>query len=279
MGKIVIFILIFFIPLNSCSKKEEKISIIEEKDIELQMIAAYKDALKELEAGDGLYAAKKFNEAEILYPQSEWAPRSLLMAAYSLYAGSYYYDAISELERYIKTYPNSKNISYAHFLLAMCYYESIVDEKKDMMSLLNAQKQFNFILETYPDTDFAMDAKFKLGLITDVLASKEMYIGRYYIQKEKWIPAINRFKNVINKYGTTIFAEEALHRLVEIHYKIGLINESEKYASLLGYNYQSSEWYAKSYKVFNKEYNIQLKKNKKKNKKFLRKRLKKLFKK
>ena len=210
MGKIVIFILIFFIPLNSCSKKEEKISIIEEKDIELQMIAAYKDALKELEAGDGLYAAKKFNEAEILYPQSEWAPRSLLMAAYSLYAGSYYYEAISELERYIKTYPNSKNISYAHFLLAMCYYESIVDEKKDMMSLLNAQKQFNFILETYPDTDFAMDAKFKLGLITDVLASKEMYIGRYYIQKEKWIPAINRFKNVINKYGTTIFAEELM---------------------------------------------------------------------
>ena len=180
MAKLLILIIIFFISLSSCSKKEEKISIIEEDNIELQMIAAYKEGLKVLEEGDGLYAAKKFNEAEVLYPQSEWAPRSLLMAAYSYYSYNYYGDAIFELERYIKTYPNNKSIGYAHFLLAMCYYESIIDEKKDMEAIIKAQKKFNFILDSYPNTDFAMDAKFKLGLITDILASKEMYLGRYY---------------------------------------------------------------------------------------------------
>ena len=277
MAKLLILIIIFFISLSSCSKKEEKISIIEEDNIELQMIAAYKEGLKVLEEGDSLYAAKKFNEAEVLYPQSEWAPRSLLMAAYSYYSYNYYGDAIFELERYIKTYPNNKSIGYAHFLLAMCYYESIIDEKKDMEAIIKAQKKFNFILDSYPNTDFAMDAKFKLGLITDILASKEMYLGRYYIEKKKWIPAINRFKTIIDQYSTTVFAEEALHRLVEIHYKIGLINESQKYAKLLGYNYQSSEWYAKSYKLFNKEYKIAQKENKKKNKKSLYKKLKKLF--
>ena len=264
--KILLFILA--ILLVSCSK-EEKISAIEEENIEAQMIEAFKEGYDELNKGDVIFAAKKFNEAELLYPQSNWAPKAALMAAYSWYSQSYYGDTIFEIERYLKTYPKHKNIDYAHFLLAMCYYETVVDEKRDLEPLLKAKKQFKFIMNNYPNTDFAMDSKFKLDLIYDKLAGKEMYIADHYLKKEKWIPAINRFKNVVENYSTTIYVEEALHRLVEIHYKIGLTQESKKYAKLLGYNYQSSEWYKESYKVFNKEYKVKKKIVKKKRKKSL----------
>tara|TARA_B100002019_G_scaffold251158_1_gene231413 strand:- start:3523 stop:4356 length:834 start_codon:yes stop_codon:yes gene_type:complete len=245
---------LFFIFLISCSSNKEKVSVIEEKSLELQMIEVYKDGFEELEKGDVLYAAKKFNEAELLYPQSEWAPKSVLLAAYAFYSQNYYSRAIAELERYIKKYPNHKDMDYAHFLLAMCYYENIVDEKKDLEPLLLSKKKFEFIIDTYPNTDFAQDSKFKIDLINDILASKEMYIGVYYLKNQKWVAAINRFKNIIENYETTIYVEEALHRLVETNYKIGLEDEAEKYANLLGYNYQSSEWYEKSYKIFNKNY-------------------------
>ena len=265
---IKILLLILSILLISCSK-EEKISVIEEEDIEAQMIEAFKEGYDELNKGDVIFAAKKFNEAELLYPQSNWAPKAALMAAYSWYSQSYYGDTIFEIERYLKTYPNHKNIDYAHFLLAMCYYETVVDEKRDLEPLLKAKKQFKFIMNNFPNTDFAMDSKFKLDLIYDKLAGKEMNIADHYLKKGKWIPAINRFKKVVENYSTTIYVEEALHRLVEIHYKIGLTQESKKYAKLLGYNYQSSEWYKESYKVFNKEYVIKKKIVKKKRKKGL----------
>ena len=219
--------------------------------------------------GDVIYAAKRFNEAELLYPQSHWAPKAALMAAYSYYSQGYYNETIFEIERYLKTYPNHKNIDYAQFILAMCYYETIIDEKRDLEPLLKAKKQFEFIMNNFPNTDFAMDSKFKLDLIYDKLAGKEMYIANHYLKKGKWIPAINRFKNVVENYSTTVYVEEALHRLVEIHYKIGLTQESKKYAKLLGYNYQSSEWYKESYKVFNKDYKIEKKIVKKKSKKGL----------
>ena len=247
--KLLVIILIIF--LNSCSKKEEKISMIKEKELRLQMIDAYKEGVKALEEGDVLFAAKKFNEVEILFPQSEWASKSILMAAYSYYTQDYYYDAISELHRFIKKYPKDERLNYAHFLLAMCYYEQIVDEKKDLGPLLNAQKEFKFIIKNYPNSDFALDSKFKLDFINDVLASKEIYLGRYYIKKEKWIAAINRFKQVVEHYDSTAYVEEALHRLVELHYRLGLLDESKKYANLLGYNYQSSKWYEASYSIFN----------------------------
>ena len=218
------------------------------------MIEAYKEGMKAFKEGDSLFAAKKFNEAEILFPQSEWAPRSILMAAYAYYYQDYYWDAISELERFIKKYPGHERLDYAHFLLAICYYEQIVDEKKDIGPLISAEKELKFVVKNYPDTDFALDAKFKLDLIYDVLASKEIFLGRYYMKREKWIAAINRFKHVVKNYDTTIYIEEALHRLVEIHYKLGLESEAKKYAVLLGYNYQSSEWYEESYKIFNKNY-------------------------
>jgi outer membrane protein assembly factor BamD len=256
----LVIILIFF---NSCAKVEKKESVLAEKSLKLQVAEAYKEGIKSLEEGDVLFAAKKFNEAEILFPQSEWAPKSALMAAYSYYIQDYYGDAVSELLRFLKVYPKHKNIDYANYLLAISYYEQIVDEKKDLQSIIKAKEQFNFILKNFPDTEYAEDAEFKLDLINDILASKEMYIGRYYFDKKKWISAINRFRIVIDQYETTIYAEEALHRLVEIYYTLGLKEEARKYAKILGYNYQSSLWYEKSYSVFNMKYE----KNKKVNSK------------
>ena len=243
--------LLFFL---SCADKTKKISEIVEVDMEMQMSNAYKEGYFELQRGDSLMAAKKFNEAELLFPQSPWAAKSAIMAAYAYYTQDYYGDAIFELERYLTTYPNHKDKVYAHFLLGMSFYEQIVDEKKDLKSILDSKNQFEFIIKEYPATEFAVDAKFKIDLINEILAAKEMYLARYYLNKTKWIPALNRFKTVVNEYNTTIYTEEALHRLVEINYRLGLIAESKKYANILGYNYQSSDWYKKSYKVFNKDY-------------------------
>ena len=262
---------IFIFILTSCSGDKKEISVIKEKELNLQMIEAYNLGMKALEEGDVLLASKKFNEAEIIYPQSEWAPKSSLMSAYSYYSDSYFSDAIMELERFIEVYPKDKNISYAHYLLAMCYYESIIDEKKDLKPLNLSRKKFEYVLENYPDTDYAADAKFKLDLIQEILASKEMYVARHYMKKQKWIAAINRLKNVVNNYSTTVYIEEALFRLVEVHYKIGLVIEAQKYAKTLGYNYQSSEWYEKSYALFNKSYKSRKKIVKKKRGKVLKK--------
>ena len=271
------FLILIIIVFFGCAKDKENKLIIQEQNLETQMISAYKEGLNFLDKDDGLSAAKKFNEAELLFPQSEWAPKSALMAAYSYYAYNYYGDSIYELEQFIKKYPKDERISYANFLLAMCYYQSIVDEKKDLEPLLKARDKFIYVVENYPNTDFAMDAKFKLDLIREILASKEMYLGSYYIQKGKWIAAINRFKIVINDYDTTIYVEEALHRLVELHYKIGLENEAKKYANLLGYNYLSSDWYKSTYKIFNKEYKLAKPKKRKKESNFLIKKYKSIF--
>ena len=250
----LIYIFAIFIFCLSCSKKIEEKSVIKETNLELQMIEAYKEGLQELKKGDALFAAKKFNEAEILFPQSDVAPRAALMAAYSYYSQSYYGDAIAELERFLRVYPNNYELSYAEYLLGLCYYEQIVDEKKDLQSIENSKKIFSELIIKYPNTEFAIDAEFKLNLINDILAAKEMYVGRYYFERKKWIAAINRFKYVIDDYETTIYVQEALHRLVEIYYILGLENEAKKYANLLGYNYQSSEWYEVSYSVFDKNY-------------------------
>lgn len=243
----------------SCSKTTIKESLIEEKSLDLQVLDAYEEGMKSLEQGDVLFAAKKFNEAEMLYPQSQWAPKSALMASYAYYSQDYYDDAISELERFIKVYPKNVNIDYAYYLLANSYYETIVDEKKDLESIMNARKNFTILINNFPNTEYALDSSFKMDLINDILASKEIYIGRYYLERKKWIPAINRFKRVVDDYDTTIYVEEALHRLVEVYYILGLENEAEKFAKLLAYNYQSSKWYEQTYSVFNSKYKKQKK--------------------
>ena len=279
MNKFFLFI-ILFIVLISCTKKEEfKESVIKEKSLDLQVLEAYQEGMKNLESGDVLYAAKKFNEAEILFPQSDWAPKSALMAAYSYYTQDYYADTIAELERFLRVYPLNKNLDYVYYLLGVSYYEQIVDEKKDLQSIIKAKKYFEILIKNYPNTNYSLDAEYKIELVNDILAAKEMYIGRYYFDKKKWIPAINRFKTVIDNYDTTVYAEEALHRLVEIHYLLGLKDEAKKYAKLLGYNYQSSIWYEKTYSIFDKKYEENIKKRKKektkKNKTF--KKIKSLF--
>jgi len=264
MAKIkYISISLILLLIISCSKKIPEKKITVEKEMQLQMIEAYNEGLKELERGDVLFAAKKFNEAEILFPQSDYAPRAALMAAYSYYTQDYYGDAIAELDRFIRVYPNHPSNDYAEYLLGLCFYEQIVDEKKDLQSIIDAKITFQNLIKKYPKTDFAIDANYKLDLINDILAAKEIYIGRYYMEKKKWIPAINRFRLIVDEYDTTIYVEEALYRLVEIHYIIGLEDEAKKYANLLGYNYKSSGWYEKSYSIFNKIYA----KNKEKNSK------------
>ena len=261
LNNFFIIILLFFFSI-SCAKKEPiQKSELKEKSLELQVLKTYNEAMESLESGDVLYAAKKFNEVEILFPQSQSAPKAALMAAYAYYSQDYLGDAISELQRFIKIYPNYKDIDYAYYLMAICFYEQIVDETKDLQSIQKAKESFIIVATKFPNTEYALDSEFKLDLINDVLASKEMYIGRYYFDKQKWIPAINRFRTVIDDYQRTIYTEEALHRLVEIYYILGLSDEAKKYANLLGYNYQSSKWYEQTYNVFNKKY-----KKKKKNK-------------
>ena len=267
MSYIKIIIAVFFLVLSSCSNnKEISENYIENKDLETEMIKTYNEALEALKSGDAFYASKKFNEVEILFPQSKWAPKASLMSAYSYWAQQYYSNSIDELERFIKLYSNNQNSDYAYYLLAMCYYDSIVDEKKDLLHLIKSKKYFLILVEQYPNTDYALDAKYKIELIQDFMAAKELYLARHYIKKKKWIAAINRLKNIVNDYDKTIYIEEALHRLVEVHYIIGLESEAKKYAKTLGYNYGTSKWYEESYRVFNKDYES-TQKNKQKNKK------------
>ena len=264
-------LLISLIIITACSSDTQNVKLIKETNQKEEMISNYKAGVELLEIGDYFAASKKFLEAEILFPQSRWAPKSVLMASYSYFLQGYYTLAIENIKRYLKTYPKDNNKPYAHYLLAMCYYETIEGEKKDLAPLILSKKELNFIIKNYPDTDFAYDARFKIDLINDTLAAKEVYLGRHYIKKKKWIPALNRFKNVLNEYETTVHVEEAIHRLVEIYYKLGMEQESLKYASLLGYNYNSGEWYKETYRIFNKKYDVSIPKNKKRNSKILSK--------
>ena len=269
MTKRVIILILFLIFFQSCSPKSENVTTnVKGDNLEQQMIEAYEEGVAALEKGDVIFAAKKFNEAELLFPQSDWAPKASLMAAYAYWTQGYYSNSIEELKRFLRLYPKYKNLDYAYYLIAMNYYDSIVDEKKDLRPLNQAKKFFLKLRTEYPKSDYALDAKYKLELIQDILAAKEIYIARHYIKKEKWAAAINRLKTVVTEYETTVYIEEALHRLVEVYYIIGLENEASKYAQVLGYNYQSGEWYKETYRIFNKDYKT-IKKRDKKEKKLL----------
>ena len=267
MIKRVNLLILFLIFFQSCSPKSENVATkVKGDNLEQQMIEAYKEGVTALEKGDVIFAAKKFNEAELLFPQSDWAPKASLMAAYGYWTQGYYSNSIEELKRFLRLYPKYKNLDYAYYLIAMNYYDSIVDEKKDLRPLNQAKKFFSKLRTDYPESDYALDAKYKLELIQDILAAKEIYIARHYIKKEKWAAAINRLKTVVTEYDTTIYIEEALHRLVEVYYILGLENEASKYAQVLGYNYQSGKWYKETYRIFNKDYKTIKKRNKKEKK-------------
>ena len=247
------FILLFSIfIIFSCSKKEpEALSTPSNQD---EAIKVYREGLKDLEDGQFFLARKKFDQSESLLPQTQWAAKSALMSSFCLYSMNFYDDAILNLRRYTKTYPADANIDYANYLIAISYYEQILDEDKDIEPLILSKNEIEKFIDKYPNTDYALDLKFKLDLIINQMAAKELSIARYYIKNEKWIPAINRLKVIVEKYDKTIFIEEALFRLVEIYYRIGLVDEAKAAASMLGYNYNSSEWYERSYKILNKNY-------------------------
>ena len=277
MQKNLIILLLSIFLIFGCSKKNKESIGFDPEDEKKLATETYQEAVEALQRGDSRYASKKFIEAENLLPSTNWGAKSALMSAFALYSANFYSESIFNLQRFIKQYPADKNIPYAHYLIGICYYEQILDEKKDLGPLLQAKEKFDFILKKYPDTDYAIDVKFKIDLIEDQLAAKEIYIARYYIKIEKWIPAINRLKIIVEKYDTTIFVEEALHRLVEIYYKIGLIEEAKKYAAVLGYNYKSGEWYEKSYVIFNKKYKSAMKDKDTKHGGLIRKKIKQLF--
>ena len=277
MYKNLLILLLLIFLLFSCSKKNNE-KVISEPNEEEIAISIYAEAVQALKDGDAFYAAKKFREVESLMPRYQWASKASLMASYAEYSRSSYSNAIFGLERHINNYPADPNIPYAHYLIAICYYEQVLDEKKDLLPLLKAKEKLEFMVQTYPDTDYGTDSRFKLDLIIDQMAAKEMSIARYYMKIEKWIPALNRLKNVVEKYERTIFVEEALHRLVEVYYKLGLLEEAKQSAAILGFNYQSGDWYEKSYKVFYKNYKPKkIKKKKKKEMGLIRKKIKSLF--
>ena len=269
----IIVIFLLAIGFNSCTKKNEAIYEPKKK---VDAFELYKEGMEAFDKNDFFFASKKFSDAELNFDKVDFAAKSSIMSAYSLYGINFYDEALENLNRYLKVYPADKNIIYAHFLIAIIYFEQISDEKKDIDPLIKANEKINFFLEKYPNTDYAIDLRFKKDLIENQLAAKEMYIAKYYISVKKWVPAIQRLKEIVTKYEKTIFIEEALHRLVEIHYHIGLEKEAKKYASILGYNYNSSEWFKQTYKVLNKDYKISNKiassdKKGKKDKSFIKK--------
>ena len=260
----LLLILFLFLFITSCAKKDE-VSVKPPDEKESYNI--YKEGLEAMNKGEFFFAAQKFSEAEKILPVVEHSAKASLMSSFCLYSINFHEEAISSLESFLRKYPADKNIQYASYLIALSNYEQILDEKKDIEPLLKTKKIINSFIEKYPDTDYSLDLKFKLGLIQNQLSAKEIYVAKYYIQTQKWIPAINRLKIVVNDYEETIFIEEALHRLVEIYYNLGLIAEAEKTAKILGYNYNSSKWYENSYSLLNKDYQKEQKKLAKKSKK------------
>ncbi len=258
----------------SCAKKKSEAELQLEKKIDPYQ--TYTEGYEAFEKGDYFYANKKFSEAELNFEIIEYAAKSAIMSSYALYGINFYDQAIENLERYLRKYPADKNVMYAHYLIALVYYEQISDEKKDLQPLLKATEKINFFINKYPNSEYSIDLKFKIDLIKNQMAAKELYVAKYYITTQKWVPAINRLKIIVKDFQETVFIEEALHRLVEIHYYLGLEEEAKKYAKILGYNYNSSRWFEQSYKLLNKDYKIVKKKDNKKDQNFFIKIIKKI---
>ena len=247
----LVYLFLIITLVVSCSKKEVELNVPAGKEKSFEI---YKEAVEAMNRGNYLYASQKFSEAEVILPKIEFSSKALLMSSYCLYLINFYPEATANLERFISQYPTDKNLAYAQYLIAITLYEQILDEKKDIDPLIKTKKKIQYFLQNFPETEYALDLKFKLDLVNNQLAAKEMYIVKYYITTQKWIPAINRLKGIVNDYSETVFIEEALHRLVEVYYRVGLPEEAKVAAAILGYNYNSSEWYEKSYKILNKSY-------------------------
>ena len=267
LRRLTLAIILSFLVL-SCSKDKK---IVYEPSTKVDAFAIYEEGLKAFEINDFFYASKKFSEAELNFKNIDLAAKSAIMSSFSLYGINFYTEALENLNRYLKKYPADRNVIYAHYLIAIIYFEQISDEKKDLAPLIKANNKIDFFLKSYPNSEYAMDLRFKKDLIQNQLAAKELFVARFYISTKKWVPAINRLKVIVKDYDQTIFIEEALHRLVEINFHLGLEEEAKKYANILGYNYNSSEWFEQSYKILNKDYKIKNLSKSKKEKGFIEK--------
>jgi len=254
MHRNLIYIILVLLLTSSCIKKkkdEVNIPIGQEKAYEI-----YREAVNLMNGNQLFLASKKFSEAEMIMPKIEFSAKASLMSSYCLYTINFYDEAITNLERFINKYPANKNIAYAHYIIVLSVYEQILDDKKDIEPALVSKKKIQDFIKKFPNTEYTLDLKFKLDLVNNQLAAKELYVAKHYISSQKWVPAINRLKKIVEEYDETIFIEEALHRLIEIYYKIGLEEEAKTIASILGYNYNSGKWYEESYKILNKSYKI-----------------------
>ena len=207
----------------------------------------YSQGMTELRAGNYASAAEQFNEVERQHPYSQTATQSQIMAAYAQYQAMKYDEAIVSLDRFIQLHPGHPRIDYAYYLKALCYYEQISDVRRDQKMTQLALDSLNEVVRRFPDTAYARDARLKLDLAYDHLAGKEMEVGRYYLKRGNYNAAINRFRNVVERYQTTSHVPEALHRLTESYAALGLTEEARKTAAVLGHNYPGSDWYEDSY--------------------------------
>lgn len=257
----LLLISLFVFLLSGCSK-EPAYKPAEIKD----PFILYEEGYELFSKNNFFNANKKFSEAELNFEDINFAAKSAIMSCFSLYGINFYDEALSNIDRFLKTYPADKNVMYAEYLKAIIFFEQIGNEKKDTKPLVEANNYINSFLKKYPDSEYSIDLNFKKELIESQLAAKELFVAKYYISIQKWIPAINRLKVIVSKYDETVFIEEALFRLVEIYYYLGLEDKAKKYARILGYNYNSSKWFEQSYKILNKSYVIK-EINKKKSKK------------
>jgi outer membrane protein assembly factor BamD len=229
--------------LAACSSSDEEIYVEQKVDV------LYNTAVNSLEAGDYKDAAKQFDEVERQHPYSVWATKAQLMAAYSHYQANAYDEAVIGLDRFIRLHPGNRDIAYAYYLKSLSYYERISDVARDQLVTELALKGLNEVVRRFPNSKYARDAKLKIDLTRDHLAGKQMEIGRFYLDRNHYLAAINRFRRVVDDYQTTTHVPEALHRLVEAYTAIGVIDEARRVAAVLGHNYPGSEWYLDSYAV------------------------------
>lgn len=229
--------------VGACAGKKEP----NETYVERPVNAIYNQAVNALEAENYLAAAELFDEVERQHPYSIWATKAQLMAGYANYEANKYGDALISLNRFIQLHPGNQDVPYAFYLKALSYYEQISDVSRDQSITEKALTSLQDVIRRFPASKYARDARLKLDLTTDHLAGKEMAIGRFYLRKGEFLAAINRFKQVVDKYQTTSHIPEALHRLSEAYSAVGLENEAKEAASVLGHNYPGSEWYVDSY--------------------------------
>ena len=218
----------------------------------------YNEARQAMNDGQYKTAAKAFDEVERQHPYSQWATRAKLMSAYSSYQASDYDMAVMTLDNFIELHPGHPDIAYAYYLRAICFYDQIVDVGRDQDLTQKASEAFNEVMRRFPNTAYARDAKFKLDLTRDHLAGKEMEIGRFYLKRGYYQAALNRFKNVVENFQTTTHAAEALHRMVEVSMALGLKDQAQKYAAILGHNYPDSDWYKSSYSLITRGQTLQI---------------------